>query len=266
MLPPHPTKRRLQRAHDIETNFTASASAVYASRTASPLPMQDSLPAGWLAFAGREFNPLDQIERFQFLHLIPLSRAYPDASWAHLRRKVIEAEKAAPEIAREAIELVRALYVVEKHAKDLSVLARLELRQEKSAPVLALLREKLLEWKEQLLPKHPMAEAVNYALGQWAELNVFCSDGAVAIDNNVSEREMKRVVLNRKNSLFVGNPRGGRTAAILASLTSSCRRHDIDPQLYLTQLLTNLSQVRKSELPNWLPDQWKRLQAARLPS
>ena len=41
------------------------------------------------------------------------------------------------------------------------------------------------------------------------------------IDNNVSVREMKRVVLNRKNSLFVGNARGGRTAAILASLTSS---------------------------------------------
>jgi hypothetical protein len=43
---------------------------------------------------------------------------------------------------------------------------------------------------------------------------------------------MKRVVLNRKNALFVGNPRGGRTAAILASLTSSCRRHEMDPQLY----------------------------------
>jgi hypothetical protein len=45
--------------------------------------------------------------------------------------------------------------------------------------------------------------ALHYALGQWTELNVFCSDGAVSIDNNVSEREMKRVVLNRKNSLFV---------------------------------------------------------------
>src|SRR5450432_2057365 len=185
--------------------------------------------------------------------------------WAHMRRKVIDAEKTAPEIAREAVDLVRKLYAVDKQARDLSVMARLELRQEESAPVLAPLREKLLEWKEQLLPKHPMAEAVNYALGQWTELNVFCSDGAVDIDNNVSEREMKRVVLNRKNSLFVGNPRGGRTAAILASLTSTCRRHDIDPQLYLTQLFTNLSQVRKSELPNWLPDQWKRLQAARLP-
>ena len=50
----------------------------------------------------------------------------------------------------------------------------------------------------------------------------------------VSEREMKRIVLDRKNSLFVGNARGGRTAAILASLTSTCRRHDVDPQLYLT--------------------------------
>ena len=73
----------------------------------------------------------------------------------------------------------------------------------------------------------------------------------------LSEREMKRVVLNRKNSLFVGNARGGRTAAILASLTSTCRRHDIDPQLYLTQLLTNLP-TSPSDLPAWLPDQWKR--------
>jgi len=183
--------------------------------------------------------------------------------WAHARRKFIEAEKVAPEIAREAVALVRALYAVEKQAKDVSVAERLQLRQEQSAPVLAELRRILLTWKEQLLPKHPMAEAVNYALSQWTELNAFCSDGAVPIDNNVSEREMKRVVLNRKNSLFVGNPRGGRTAAILASLTSTCRRHGIDPQLYLTQLLLNLPQVRRSALPAWLPDQWKLGQVAR---
>ena len=119
-----------------------------------------------------------------------------------------------------------------------------------------------------------MAEAVNYPLGQWTELNVFCSDGAVPVDNNVSEREMKRVVLNRKNSLFVGNPRGGRTAAILASLASTCRRHQVDPQLYFTQLLLHLPPLLR-QLPHtklrephgpldaWLPDQWKRAQAAR---
>jgi transposase len=177
--------------------------------------------------------------------------------WAHMKRKFIDAEKAAPEIAREAVERVRALYAVERHAKDATAEQRLRMRQQQSAPLLAELRERLLVWKQQLLPRHPMAEAIHYALGQWSELNVFCSDGAVPIDNNVSEREMKRVVLNRKNSLFVANPRGGRTAAILASLTSTCRRHEIDPQLYLTQLLINLPSTTVSQLHAWLPDQWK---------
>jgi transposase len=183
---------------------------------------------------------------------------------AHLRRKIIDAEKAAPEIAHQAIEMMRALYAVEKQAKDASVEERLRLRREQSTPVLAELREKFLTWKEQLLPRHPMAEAINYALSQWQELSVFCFDGEVPIDNNVSEREMKRVVLNRKNSLFVGNTRGGRTGAILASLTSTCRRHDIDPQIYLTQLLTNLPASPDGDLSAWLPDRWKLDQKARL--
>jgi len=73
-------------------------------------------------------------------------------------------------------------------------------------------------------------------------------------------RVCRRTVLNRKNSLFVGNPGGGRTLAILASLTSTCQ---LDPQLYLTQLLMNLPQTKLSELDDWLPDQWKLQQAAR---
>jgi transposase len=106
--------------------------------------------------------------------------------WSHARRKYVEAEKTAPEIAREAVALISALYAVEKQAKDVSVAERRELRQAQSTPVLAELRRKLLLWKEQLIPKHPMADAVNYTLNQWAQLNVFCSDGAVPIDNNVS--------------------------------------------------------------------------------
>jgi transposase len=186
--------------------------------------------------------------------------------WSHARRKFIDAEKVAPEIARETVDFIDDLFRVERRAKFFSVEERLAFRQQHSVPVLAKLREKLLGWREELLPKHPMAEAVNYTLSQWAELNVFCKDGAVPIDNNVSEREMKRVVLNRKNSLFVGNPRGGRTAAILASLTSTCRRHDVDPQLYLTQLLMNLPQAKMRELSDWLPDQWKIRHQARMES
>jgi hypothetical protein len=61
----------------------------------------------------------------------------------------------------------------------------------------------------------------------------------------------------------VGNARGGRTAAILASLTSTCRRHDVDPQLYLTQLLVSLPVMRIGDLPDWLPDRWKASQKKR---
>ena len=183
--------------------------------------------------------------------------------WSHARRKFVEVEKSAPEMAREAVALLNALFAVERQAKDISLAERLELRQKQAVPLLAQLHRKLLIWKEQLLPKHPMAEAVNYTLSQWEALNVFTTDGAVPIDNNISEREMKRVVLNRKNSLFVGNPRGGRTAAILASLTSSCRRHDVDPQLYFMQLLVNLPSWPASDLDAWLPDRWKQAHAAR---
>jgi hypothetical protein len=44
---------------------------------------------------------------------------------------------------------------------------------------------------------------------------------------------------------------------ILSSLTSTCKRHAIDPQRYLTQLLTNLPATPMSQLIDWLPDQWK---------
>jgi hypothetical protein len=47
-------------------------------------------------------------------------------------------------------------------------------------------------------------------------------------------------------------------AAILSSLISICRRHNIDPQHYLTQLLTNLPATPISQLSDWLPDQWQR--------
>src|SRR6202012_759964 len=153
--------------------------------------------------------------------------------WAHARRKFVDAEKTHPAIAAEAVGIIRQLYAIEEQARNRSIEERLHLRQSQSQPSLIHLRERLWAWKDQLLPKHPMAEAVNYCLKQWNELSVFAGDGAVPIDNNVSEREMKRIVLNRKTSLFVGNERGGATAAILSSFTATCRRNAIDPQHYL---------------------------------
>jgi len=105
--------------------------------------------------------------------------------------------------------------------------------------------------------RHPVTGAINYVLNQWKPLTEFLSDGAIAIHNNIAEQEIKRIALNRKNSLFVGNARGGETAAILSSFTSTCRRLGLSPQVYFTQLLTNLPTTPMSRLDKWLPDQWQ---------
>jgi hypothetical protein len=52
---------------------------------------------------------------------------------------------------------------------------------------------------------------------------------------------------------------------VLSSLTSTCRRHGINPQLYLTQLLLNLPAMPLSQLQDWLPDQWKLRNSATAP-
>jgi transposase len=102
---------------------------------------------------------------------------------------------------------------------------------------------------------------LRYTLNQWAELTRFTTAPAVPIHNNLAEQQMKRITLLRKNVLFVATPRGGEAAAILSTLTSTGRRHNISPQAYLTQLLANLPDTPVSQLNQWLPDEWRNTQA-----
>ena len=178
--------------------------------------------------------------------------------WAHARRKFVDSQDLSPQIAGEVLVRIRRLFAIEEPIKGCSPAERLAVRQAKSVPVLEDLHGLLLSRKEKLLPKHPVAQAIGYVLNQWKPLNTFAADGAVNIDNNLSEQEMKRIAMGRKAFLFVGNQRGGTTAAILSSITSTCRRHGVDPQFYFTQLLTNLPKASMSEVDDWLPDAFKR--------
>jgi len=189
---------------------------------------------------------------------IVLEQELPRAGcWAHARRKFVDNEKAAPEVARAILKLINQLFDLEKRLANVDSDERLRRRQAESVPLLEPLHKLLIEQKAKLLPKHPLAEAIGYTLNQWRELTLFASDPAVPIHNNLAEQQMKRIALLRKNALFVATPRGGETAAILSSLTSTCRRHDINPQAYLTQLLANLPDTPISRLDDWLPGRWK---------
>ena len=81
--------------------------------------------------------------------------------WAHARNKFSEARSSAPEHVLAAKAWVRQLYDVEDEAKELSSAERLRLRQEKSVPLLESLHRWLLAQKAQVLPKSPVAAAIN---------------------------------------------------------------------------------------------------------
>src|SRR5437588_5916246 len=130
------------------------------------------------------------------------------------------------------------------------------MRQDFSVPILERLHEWLQVERAQVLPKSPMAEAIGYALNRWTALTRYTEAGFLAIDNNVAEREMKRIAIGRKNWLFVGSERGGHTAAVLFSFTSTCQRLCVEPWAYLRDVLTRLPTTPASELAALLPDRW----------
>jgi hypothetical protein len=59
-----------------------------------------------------------------------------------------------------------------------------------------------------------------------------------------------------RNWTFLGSDRGGRTAAVLYSLTGTCKHHGIDPFAYLQDLLRRLPSHPAGELGEFLPDVW----------
>jgi transposase len=181
--------------------------------------------------------------------------------WAHARKKFAEAQATDPTRALAAKAWIRQLYDVEDEAKKLCADDRLKLRREKSQPLLKTLHEWLLAQKIWVLPKSPMAAAINYVLNQWEALNRYTTDGDLHIDNNISERTLKLIGIGRVNWLFLGSDAGGRTAAVLFSFTATCKHLGINTFAYLRDVFERLPTHPPERREELLPDRW---QAARL--
>jgi hypothetical protein len=173
--------------------------------------------------------------------------------WAHARRKFVEAEKTNAALAHEAVARIKALYAVEHDAKDIDAAKCAALRQQKSQPLLAALKDWLDRQHREVVPKTPIAEAIHYALNQWTALNVYITDGDLAIDNNVAERAIKPFAIGRKNWLFFGSDHGGQSLATLASFTATCEQLKLNPWPWLRGTLTQLPNTPTDQLATLLP-------------
>nr|WP_236262086.1 transposase [Pirellula staleyi] len=97
---------------------------------------------------------------------------------------------------------------------------------------------------------------------QWTALTTYTTRGFLDIDNNASERALKRVAIGRKNWLFAGNEAAAASHAKLCLLLASAERSNVDPQAYLTSVLAKIGQTPANELAQFLPDIWKAEDAA----
>jgi hypothetical protein len=176
--------------------------------------------------------------------------------WTHLRRRFFDIAKGgdAP-IASEALERIAALYAIEKTIRGKSADERRQVRQDKSKPLVESLRTWLEQQLARVSAKAPIAEEIRYGLNHWDGLTRFLDDGRIELDTNCVERGIRPIVLNRKNALFAGHDQGAENWACIASLIETCKLTGVDPQTYLTDVLTKLVNLwptsRIDELMPW---------------
>jgi len=175
--------------------------------------------------------------------------------WAHVRRRFYELAAAGPApIASEALGRIASLYAVEADIGGQAADERRRVRQERSRPIIEALQPWLKAQLERVSQKGKLAEAIRYALARWEGLSRFLDDGRVEIDSNIVERSIRPIALNRKNALFAGSDGGGEHWAVLASLIETCKLNGVDPQGYITDVITRIVQGHpNSRLDELLP-------------
>lgn len=204
---------------------------------------------GYLQSDGYEvYTSFDKREGITHLHCM-----------AHARRKFDEALSNDQARSEYVLSEMQKLYQVERtiREKGLDDEKAKALRQEEAAPVLAALKSWLLENYSQVLPQSPIGKAISYSLQRWDKLCVYASDGRLQIDNNLVENAIRPLAIGRKNYLFAGSHEGARRAAMLYSFMASCKKHELNPQEWLKDVLENIADWPQKKIQELLPHRWK---------
>ncbi|RZF59165.1 IS66 family transposase [Sphingomonas populi] len=179
---------------------------------------------------------------------------------AHLRRRFVDLHKSTKStITAQLIGLLGRVYRIEAEIRGTSAEHRHAVRQAKTKPLMAELKQLLDDTLERVSAKSALAEDIRYAHGHWPGLTRFLDDGRIEVDNNMIERQMRPIGISRRNSLFAGNDGGAESWAILASLLQTAKLNGLDPYTWLNDVLTRIvsGEVKSNELDQLLAWNWK---------
>ena len=179
---------------------------------------------------------------------------------AHARRRFEELSRGGPgasAVALEALQRWARIYHAEASFVQMSAEQRRQSRQVLSRPLWDELEVWLKLQRRRVLDGSKIAEAIDYSLGAWQALTLHLDDGAVAIDNNHIERQIKPWKLGAKNWMFVGSELAGQRAAVVMSLAQSAKLNGLDPWAYLRDVLERLPTQLNSRIDELLPHRWR---------
>lgn len=181
------------------------------------------------------------------------------ACWAHARRKIYEVSRNHPALTEAPLRFIGQLYLIEKEIKlrELGAEEAAQMRRYKGAMPMAAFKQWMTRTKPKLKPKMKLYQAIEYIEKRWQKLTRYLWHGEVEIDNNLVENAIRPIALGRKNYLFVGSQKAGKSAAIFYSLIGSCKMARINPLEWLTDVIKNISDWPIKKLHQLLPSNWK---------
>ncbi len=176
--------------------------------------------------------------------------------FAHCRRYFFEAAICKYPIGIQGLMRIRAIYAADDALRSLPPAKRKLMREEHVRPLV----EQFFEWVKQarstVQGRNLATKAIGYALNQEQELLRVLDDPRLPLDNTRSERNLRKIVVGRKNWMFYGSDTHAESAAALFSIIASCRLHRLDPQQYLDEVLRVLPYWPKERYLELAPKFW----------
>jgi transposase len=180
----------------------------------------------------------------------------------HARRYFKKALDAGDKRPALVLAAFKRLYEVEEQLRGKPPDDVLAARQQHSAPIY----DEIVNWceahKPHEVPNSPTGVAIRYLTNHQVALRRFLEHGKIPMDNGAVERLHIRVALTRKNFIFAGSDAGARRAAIAYSVLGCCALAEVDPVIYLADVLPRLARgIRLRDVPELLPHNWKAARA-----
>lgn len=176
--------------------------------------------------------------------------------WAHARRFFADAVKASVSgakvsVAKDALQMIAAVYHAENKLQDLTPEERKEKRNDKVRPLV----DAFFAWihatasDKTLYVSDMTRKGLNYCLNQEEYLKVFLEDGEIAIDNNQTEGTIRPFTVGRKNWVMIDTVSGAKASAVIYSLVETAKANGLNPYYYFEHLLTELPKLKEFNSP-----------------